>query len=92
MLISAVACVKDDKVIWTETRSALLKMRNFSDTFLDDYLQANGERTYQSVGGYQVEGAGIQLFESIEGDHFTILGLPLLNLLEFLRSTGEMPS
>ena len=60
-------------------------MRAFSDAFLERYLDAAGDAVTASVGGYQLEGLGIHLFERIEGDHFTILGLPLLPLLDFLR-------
>jgi septum formation protein len=64
-------------------------MRKFSDKFLDEYLRLIGKKALTSVGAYQLEGAGVQLFESVEGDHSTILGLPMLPLLEFLRSIGE---
>ena len=63
-------------------------MRMFSDGFLDRYLDAAGDAVTASVGAYQVERIGIQLFERIEGSHFTILGLPLLPLLDFLRREG----
>ena len=63
-------------------------MRDFSDAFLDDYLLRAGDRVCQSVGAYEIEGLGVQLFERIEGDHFTILGLPLLPLLGELRERG----
>ena len=63
-------------------------MRSFSDQFLEAYLDAAGAAVTASVGAYQLEKVGIQLFERIEGDHFTILGLPVLPLLEFLRSAG----
>ena len=63
-------------------------MRAFSDAFLESYLDAVGDAALASVGGYQLEGAGIQLFERVEGDHFTVLGLPLLPLLAFLRRAG----
>ena len=63
-------------------------MRNFSDDFLDRYLEEAGEAVLWSVGAYQLEGPGIQLFEAIEGDYFSILGLPVLPLLEFLRAEG----
>ena len=61
---------------------------SFSDRFLTRYIEAAGPAVTASVGGYQVESLGIQLFERIEGDHFTILGLPLLRLLQFLRQQG----
>ena len=63
-------------------------MRAFSDRFLDAYLDAAGAAATASVGGYQLEGLGIQLFERIEGDYFTVLGLPLLDALDFLRRRG----
>ena len=67
---------------------ARLTMRSFSDGFLDSYLEVMGLAVTASVGGYQLEKAGIQLFERIEGDHFVILGLPLMALLRFLRQSG----
>ena len=63
-------------------------MRDFTDAFLDDYLTRAGERVSQSVGAYELEGLGVQLFERIEGDYFTILGLPLLPVLNELRTRG----
>jgi septum formation protein len=63
-------------------------MRAFSEAFLDTYLDAVGDKASASVGGYQLEGAGVQLFERVEGDHSTILGLPLLPLLQWLRDRG----
>ena len=63
-------------------------MRDFSDDFLDDYIDKVGRLVKGSVGAYHFEGLGIQLFEKIDGDYFTILGLPLLPVLEFLRSEG----
>jgi septum formation protein len=87
-LHSALALVRDGEVLFEYDDSAELTMRAFSDRFLDDYLDLAGEAALTSVGGYQVEGAGIHLFERIEGDYFTILGLPLLPLLDFLRGNG----
>ncbi len=84
-LHSALALVRDGKVIFEYADMARLTMRGFSDKFLEDYLDAAGNAVTASVGGYQLEGPGIQLFERIEGDYFTILGLPLLPLLNFLR-------
>jgi septum formation protein len=63
-------------------------MREISDRFLDDYLAMAGEAALRSVGGYQLEGIGVHLFDKIEGDYFTILGLPLLPLLGYLRKNG----
>jgi septum formation protein len=87
-LHSGVAVARDGAVIWRETQSATLTMRVFSDPFLDDYLARSGEAALSSVGCYQLEGQGLQLFERIEGDYFTILGLPMLSLLALLRREG----
>lgn len=84
-LHSAVALVRDAEVLFAHTQVARMTMRPFSDHFLSAYLDHAGDAVLTSVGGYQVEKSGIQLFERIEGDHFTILGLPLLPLLAFLR-------
>ena len=67
-------------------------MRDFSDDFLDGYLARGGEALLASVGCYQLEGEGAQLFERIEGDYFAVLGLPLLPLLSFLRRKGAIPA
>ena len=85
-LVSAVALAQDDVLLWRHVERASLTMRDFSDGFLDDYLDAIGERALTTVGGYELEGLGAQLFARIEGDYFTILGLPLLPLLDVLRS------
>jgi septum formation protein len=87
-LHSAVVLVRDATVLFEHCEIARLTMRGFSDRFLDSYIEAVGPAVTASVGAYQVERAGIQLFERIEGDHFTILGLPLLQLLQFLRREG----
>ncbi len=86
MLVSAVACACSREVQWQTIRTARLLMRNFSADFLDTYLDAMGKRVTTTVGGYEIEGRGIQLFSEIEGDLFTIQGLPLMELLAFLRS------
>ena len=87
-LHSALALVRDGEVLFDCVDSAKLTMRDFSDRFLNEYLEMAGNAALTSVGGYQLEGIGIQLFERIEGDYFTILGLPLLPLLAFLRQNG----
>jgi septum formation protein len=85
VLHSAVCVAQDDAILWRHGEQAKLTMRQFSDTFLDEYLTGVGDRALASVGAYQLEGTGAQLFAKIEGDYFAILGLPLLPLLEFLR-------
>jgi len=87
-LHSALALVRDGKVLFELVDTARLTMRDFSDRFLDDYLDMAGDVALGSVGGYQLEGIGIHLFERVEGDYFTILGLPLLPLLAYLRQNG----
>ena len=85
-LISAVAVSRNGQPIWSTTAVAGLSMRNFSDVFLNEYLDRFGDLALTSVGAYHLEGLGAQLFDRIDGDYFTILGLPLLELLAFLRS------
>jgi septum formation protein len=87
-LHSAVAVARDGRVLFSKVDTAKLTMRELSDQFLDAYLDTAGEAVMASVGGYQLEGLGSQLFERIEGDYFTILGLPLFALLGFLRKEG----
>ena len=87
-LNSALALVRDGKVLFDCVDSARLTMRNISERFLESYLDMAGDAALASVGGYQLEGIGIHLFERVEGDYFTVLGLPLLPLLGFLRQNG----
>jgi len=89
-LISAVVAMRDGHRLWHHSGVAELTMRRFSEAFLDSYLAAAGSSVLSSVGGYQLEGLGAQLFTRIEGDYFTVLGLPLLPLLDFLRLQGEI--
>ena len=86
-LHSALALVRDKEIVFSCVDTARLTMRDFSDRFLNDYLDMAGDAAMNSVGGYQLEGIGIHLFERVEGDYFTILGLPLLPLLSFLRQS-----
>jgi septum formation protein len=87
-LHSAVAVVRDEEVLLDTVDTASLTMRPLSQPFLDAYFAAAGPAVLESVGGYQLEKLGIHLFARIEGDHFTILGLPLLPLTAFLRKAG----
>ncbi|MEI6558555.1 MAG: Maf family protein [Rhodospirillaceae bacterium] len=89
-LTSAAVIMRDNRVIWRRAESAGLTMRAFSDTFLDAYLARIGDEVCQTVGAYRIEGLGLQLFSRIDGDHFVILGMPLLPLLEALRDLGEL--
>jgi septum formation protein len=85
-LHSAVAVARDGKILFADATIARMTMRRLSEAEIDAYLDEAGEAVTSSVGAYQLEGPGVHLFERIEGDHFTILGLPLLQLLAFLRS------
>lgn len=85
ILISALAIAKNDKILWQGTDEARLTMHNFDDAFLSRYCDQAGDILTQCVGAYALEGIGVQLFEKIEGDYFTILGMPLLMLLNYLR-------
>jgi septum formation protein len=87
-LISALVCVRNGARIWHHTATASLTMRPLSRAFIDRYLDAAGPQALQSVGAYQLEGLGAHLFSRVEGDYFTVLGLPLLAMLAFLREHG----
>lgn len=89
-LLSAAVVVRDGIRIWHCVDRATLTVRDFSDEFLDRYLAAMADRSLCSVGAYEIEGLGAQLFTDVEGDHFTIRGMPLLKLLGFLRDAGAI--
>ncbi len=88
ILISAAALARDGAVFWHHIGHARMTMRTLSDAFIEDYLTREGEALLGSVGGYHFEGLGAQLFEDVEGDYFSILGLPLLPVLKELRAQG----
>lgn len=87
-LIDCVCVLRDGMRLWHQMESARLTMRDFSDDFLDDYLDTIGEEAFEGPGAYRLEGRGAQLFTRMEGDYFTVLGLPLLALLDYLRIQG----
>lgn len=89
-LNSAIVLVRDGEVLWRHVGIARLTMRQLDPGFIGRHLSRIGDKALSSVGAYQIEGEGIQLFESIEGDHFTIVGLPLLPLLDQLRHLGAI--
>ena len=91
-LHSAAVIVRDGERLWGATESVRLRMRNFSDVFLSNYLKREYAHVRWNVGAYRIEGMGVQLFDEIKGSHFAILGMPLLPLLEFLRTQGELES
>jgi septum formation protein len=91
-LHSAVVVAREGAPVWREVATATLVMRDFSDDFLERYLEVEGPASLGSVGCYRLEGPGAQLFSRIQGDYFAILGLPLLGLLEFLRQHGVLPT
>jgi septum formation protein len=89
-LISAAVVARDGVPVWRHIMTPRLRMRVLSDVFIDDYLARVGEAATRSVGAYQLEGLGAQLFDSVEGDFFAVLGLPLLPLLTYLREQGVL--
>ncbi|MEO1207288.1 MAG: Maf family protein [Pseudomonadota bacterium] len=91
-LHSAVVIARDGEVVWSQVETANLTMRKFSATFIAEYTLRTGSSVCDSVGAYKLEGMGIQLFDAIDGDYFTILGLPLLPLLAKLRELGALTS
>ncbi|HEX8569252.1 MAG TPA: Maf family protein [Caulobacteraceae bacterium] len=91
-LHSAVALAREGAVVWSEVGTAVLHVRPFTEAWLDGYIAQAGDAVTSSVGAYHLEGVGVQLFERIEGDWFTILGMPMLGLLEALRREGALPA
>jgi septum formation protein len=91
-LHSAVVVARDGIPLWRDLASPRLSVRFFSDEWLEDYLAREGDKLLWSVGCYELEGLGVQLFDKIEGDYFAVLGLPMLGLLDFLRLQGALPS
>ncbi|QDL91304.1 septum formation protein Maf [Paroceanicella profunda] len=92
VLHSAAVIARGGAPVWRHVGRARLSVRPFSDAFLDDYLDIEGEAVLGCVGAYRLEGPGVQLFSRVEGDHFTVLGLPLLETLDYLRTTGALLS
>lgn len=91
LLHSAVALARDGKIEYETVAVARLRMRSLPEAALDGYLAVAGAQATASVGGYQLEGLGVNLIEEIDGDHFTVLGLPLLPLLAHFRTAGLLP-
>jgi septum formation protein len=91
-LHSGAALATKGQVVWSGVDTVQMKMREFSDAFLDAYLAAEGDELLACVGSYRLEGRGSQLFEAVEGDYFTVLGLPLWPVLTELRRAGVIAS
>ncbi len=91
-LHSGAALARNGQVVWSGVDTATMRVREFSDAFLDAYLAAEGEALLACVGSYRLEGMGAQLFEAVEGDYFTVLGLPLWPVLAELRRAGVLRS
>jgi len=89
-LLSAAVIARDGAPVWRHVGQAQLAMRPFTDAFLDQYLDAMGDAVTTTVGAYMLEGLGAQLFARVQGDYFTVLGLPLLEVLGFLRAQGML--
>jgi septum formation protein len=87
-LVTATACVRDGAVVFSQVAVPRLTMRHFSDAFLETYLAREGSCVLTSVGAYRLEGAGMHLFDRVEGEHAAILGLPMLPLLAYFRACG----
>ncbi len=91
-LLSAAVFYENGRPVWRHVGEARLTMRDFSDSYLDDYLARNWDSLRHAVGCYKLEEEGIRLFSAVEGDHFTILGLPMLPLLSYLGIRGLIPA
>ncbi|MGP3696655.1 Maf family protein [Rhodobacter sp. NSM] len=91
-LISAVVLYEENRPVWRHAEEVRLTMREFSDDWLEDYIARNWQTVRDSVGGYHLEGEGVRLFSTVEGDYFTVLGLPLLPLLNYLGQRGFIPT
>jgi septum formation protein len=87
-LFSAAVIAEQGQPVWRHVERVRMTVRSLSDAFIDDYLDAEGDALLGCVGGYRIEGRGAQLFSRIEGSHFAVVGLPLLPLLDFLRTRG----
>ena len=92
LLVSAASLAKDGALLWTHASPCKMTMRDLSPQFLDDYIAAEGPAILSSVGCYHYEGRGAQLFDSVDGDYFSVLGLPLLQVLAALRKEGVLAS
>lgn len=90
LLHSAAVLMRDGMAVWRHTETATLRVRRLSDSFIDSYLDREWPAVSGCVGVFRIEALGVQLFETIEGSHFTVLGMPLLALLGALRAQGEL--
>lgn len=91
-LLSAAVIVEDGKPIWRHVGQVRLRMRELSDSHIEDYVARNWDSVRHSVGAYKLEEEGVRFFSSIEGDYFNVLGLPLLELLNYLTLRGNLPA
>ncbi|MBO9476155.1 Maf family protein [Shimia sp. R11_0] len=92
MLLSAAVIYQGGEPLWRHVGVVRLQMRQFSNDFLEDYLSRNFDSIRHSVGGYKLEEEGVRLFDKIEGDYFTVLGMPLLEILSYLTLRGDLPT